>query len=66
MSQNKEYIITYRSKEHFEVLGWILASSLEEAKKEAKAKLLPEAKKYKVEEAEIAEWENGSKISFSV
>ncbi len=56
----KEYILTYKSQEHFEVLGWVRAKSLEEAKKIAQIQLLIEAKRYNVIEAEIAEWgENG-------
>ncbi len=52
----KDYIITYRSQEHYEVLGWVEADSLEDAKKKAKKTLSREAKYYSVPEAEIAEW----------
>ena len=56
----KEYILTYKSQEHFEVLGWVRAKSLEQAKKIAQTQLLIEAKRYNVTQAEIAEWrENG-------
>jgi len=44
----KEYILTYKSQEHFEVLGWVRAKSLEEAKKIAQIQLLIEAKRYNV------------------
>lgn len=54
--KTKEYIVTYRSLEHYEVLGWIEAESLEEAKKKAKKTLSREAKHYSVADAEIAEW----------
>ncbi len=52
----KEYIVTYRSLEHYEVLGWVEAESLEEARKKAKKSLAKEAKHYSVADAEIAEW----------
>ncbi len=66
MKQKKEYIITYKSQEHFEVLGWVQASSIKEAKKKAQQELLKEAKHYKVAEAEIAEWKNGNNIYFNI
>ena len=60
----KEYILTYKSQEHFEVLGWVRAKSLEEAKKVAQIQLLTEAKRYNLTEAEIAEWGENSIVSF--
>ncbi len=60
----KEYILTYKSQEHFEVLGWVRAKSLEEAKKIAQIQLLIEAKRYNVREAEIAEWGENSIVPF--
>ena len=60
----KEYILTYKSQEHFEVLGWVRAKSLEEAKKIAQIQLLIEAKRYNVTEAEIAEWGENSIAPF--
>ena len=60
----KEYILTYKSQEHFEVLGWVRAKSLEEAKKIAQIQLLIEAKRYNVTEAEIAEWGENSIVPF--
>jgi hypothetical protein len=60
----KEYILTYKSQEHFEVLGWVRAKSLEEAKKTAQIQLLIEAKRYNVKEAEIAEWGENSIVAF--
>jgi len=62
----KEYIITYKSKEHYEVLGYVRAISLEEAKKKALVKLLPEAKYYNVTEAEIDEIVKFDKIIFDI
>jgi len=60
----KEYILTYKSQEHFEVLGWVRAKSLEKAKKTAQIQLLIEAKRYNVKEAEIAEWGENSIVPF--
>ncbi len=61
-SKQKEYIITYRSQEHFEVLGWVFAYNMEDAVQEAKIKLADEIKKYNVKNAEIAEWKDGREI----
>ena len=60
----KEYILTYKSEEHFEVLGWVKAKSLEEAKKIAQTQLLREDKHYDVKEAEIAEWGENNIVTF--
>lgn len=62
----REYIITYKSEEHFEVLGWVRAKSLEEAKEVAQIQLLAEAKRYNVAEAEITEWGDNSIVSFNI
>ena len=64
--KEKEYIITYRSREHFEVLGWVMAPSITEAKKKAQQELLKKAKYYNVPEAEIGEWKDGEKIRFNI
>ncbi len=66
MKQKKEYIITYKSQEHCEVLGWVNAFSIEEAKKKAKKELLKEAKYYEVIDARIAEWKNSNDIHFDI
>jgi predicted transcriptional regulator len=66
MIKEKEYVIIYQSKEHYEVLGYVHAASLEEAKKKALIKLLPEAKYYNVTEAEIDEIANFDKIFFKL
>ncbi|MDD2245335.1 MAG: hypothetical protein PHR13_12105 [Dysgonamonadaceae bacterium] len=60
----KDYIITYRSLEHYEVLGWVRAESMEEAKKEAK-NFSEQIKKYGVKNMMIAEWNNGESISLN-
>jgi len=65
-TKQKEYIITYRSEEHYEVLGYVKAASLEAAKKQAQKKLLGEAKYYNVENGEIDEIVKTDKISFDI
>ncbi len=62
----KQYVIIYRSLEHFEVLGFVTADSIEEAEDRAKKELLVEAKHYMVTEAEIAELKDLNKISFDI
>lgn len=64
--QKKEYIITYRSQEHYEVLGWVIASSMKEAKKRAQKELLKKVRRYNVVEAKIAEWKNSENILFDI
>jgi predicted transcriptional regulator len=60
----KEYIITYRSEEHFEVVGWVKAQSIEEAKETAKSVLAKDASFYGVTEAEIAEYGSSEIMNF--
>ncbi|HOB90221.1 MAG TPA: hypothetical protein PLN18_01730 [Candidatus Colwellbacteria bacterium] len=62
--EEKTYIVTYRSEEHFEVVGWVWASNLLEAKRKAKAELAEQARRYDVTLAEIAEYKDASEISF--
>lgn len=62
----KEYVIIYESHEHFEVLGFVNAGNLEEAKTRAQEELSAEAKKYNVVEAEIAELKDLNDIIFKV
>jgi len=64
--QKKEYVVIYQSLEHFEVLGFVNADSLEEAKAIAQKELLDEAKHYKIVEAEIAELKDLEKIFFNI
>jgi len=66
MTNEKEYIIVYKSQEHMEVLGYVKATSIEKAIKIAQTKLLPEAKYYEVTEAEISEISTPSNITFSL
>lgn len=64
--KKKEYVVIYKSKEHYEVLGYVTASSLEEAKNKAQAKLLPEAKYYNVTKAEVDEIAKFDEVSFDL
>lgn len=64
MTNEKEFIVVYKSLEHMEVLGYINAQSLEKAIKVAQTKLLPEAKYYEVSEAEISEISAPQNITF--
>jgi len=64
--KEKEYVVIYQSKEHYEVLGYVSAASPEEAKKKAQIKLLPGAKFYNVTEAEIDEIVKFDKIFFDI
>ena len=62
----KEYIITYQSEEHYEVLGYVKANSLSEAKIVAEKKLLDEAQYYNVTEAEIDEIAEHDVMTFEI
>lgn len=66
MTKVKEYIVVYKSKEHFEVLGYVDATSMNKAKKIAQEKLLPEAKYYDVTSAEISEISPPENILFNI
>jgi len=66
MKKTNEYIVTYKSQEHYEVLGWIRASSTEEAIKKAEKELLGAAKAYKVANAQIAKWIDDQLIMFNI
>jgi hypothetical protein len=52
----KEYIVTYRSDEHYEVLGWVKASSDREAIRKIRHTLKSEIERYGVINATVAEW----------
>ncbi|MCL4406055.1 MAG: hypothetical protein M1586_01660 [Patescibacteria group bacterium] len=60
----KTYIVTYRSKEHFEVVGWVWADNIAEAKRKAREELLDQARRYEVTLAEIAEYKDASEVNF--
>lgn len=62
--KQKEYIVIYHSEEHFEVLGFVKADSLQEARNKVRKELSKEAKHYSVTDAEIAETQNWEEISF--
>ncbi|MCX6737231.1 MAG: hypothetical protein NTX26_00605 [Candidatus Parcubacteria bacterium] len=63
---NKEYIITYQSEEHYEVLGYVKADSLAKAKALAEKKLFDEAQYYNVTEAEIDEIAEHDIMNFKI
>ncbi|MDD3940225.1 MAG: hypothetical protein PHQ01_01455 [Candidatus Pacebacteria bacterium] len=62
----KDYIITYRSSEHYEVLGWVRAETMEEAKNKAKIELKEQTKKYGVINVMIAEWREADNFSIEI
>lgn len=64
--QQKEYMVIYQSEEHYEVLGFVQATSLREAIEKAQIDLLSEAKYYNVNEAEIAEIAKFDTIIFNI
>jgi hypothetical protein len=61
----KEYIITYRSGEHYEVLGWVRASSVDEAFKKAHHDFRIDIEKYGIINATVAEWRGGASVRFN-
>jgi len=62
----RKYIITYQSEEHYEVLGYVEAESIDDAVKRAKEELKTEAKFYEVGKAKIAEIIGEEKIIFDI
>ncbi|MGC8851773.1 MAG: hypothetical protein ACP5PR_01580 [Minisyncoccia bacterium] len=64
--KEKEYVVIYESEEHFEVLGYVKAHSLKEAKEKAKEELLNEARYYNVTDAEIDEISQYDEIHFNI
>jgi hypothetical protein len=66
MTNEKEYVVVYKSLEHMEVLGYVKSTSIEKAIELAQTKLLPEAKYYEVSEAEISEISTPSTITFDL
>jgi hypothetical protein len=64
--KEKEYVVIYESEEHFEVLGYVKANSLEEAKEKAQKELLSEAQYYNVTDAEIDEIGQSDYVSFNI
>ena len=61
---DKEYVITYRSHEHYEVLGWVTAASAGEAIEKARTELKSEIERYGVQDAFVAEWRASEPFSF--
>jgi len=60
----KYYIIVYRSREHFEVLGWEKSKTMDEAKIKFQENYSGLIEKYKVKDAVIAEWKEPEDIQF--
>jgi hypothetical protein len=63
-NEEKTYIVTYKSEEHFEVVGWVWAENMLEAKRKAKTELAEQARCYDVNLAEIAEYKDASEMGF--
>jgi len=61
----KEFIVTYRTSEHYEVLGWTKASSLKKAKEKIKKELIKDANYYNISEAQIGEYKGIETIFFN-
>jgi len=61
--RQKEFVVIYKSREHYEVLGFVRAESLKEAIEEAKRGLDYEAKHYGTGKAMIFEITDGKEIS---
>ena len=64
--KEKEYVIIYESDEHYEVLGYVRAHSLKEAKEKKQKELLDEARYYSVTNAEIDEIAQYDDITFDI
>jgi len=64
--KEKEYVIIYESDEHYEVLGYVRAHSLKEAKEKTQKELLDEARYYSVTNAEIDEIAQYDDITFDI
>jgi len=62
----KEFIITYRSQEHYEVLGWVKAPSLKKAKEKAKKELIEDANRYHISEAQIGEYKGKETVFLNI
>lgn len=61
----KDYIITYRSPEHYEVLGWVRAKTMEEAKEKVRIELKDQIEKYGAIDVMIAEWKDADHFSIN-
>lgn len=64
--QLKNYVVIYRSQEHYEVLGYVKASNMKEAIARAQKELRMEARKYEVREATIGEIKEEKEITFDI
>lgn len=62
--KEKEYVIFYKSVEHYEIIGFVKADSMKEAEEKALKEMEKEAVKYKVKEAMLAEISECKEIIF--
>jgi len=63
--KSKGYIITYRSNEHYEVLGWVKAASASQALEKARRELKKEIERYGVINATLGEWQGVQNVRFN-
>jgi len=61
--KQKEFVVIYKSREHYEILGFVRAESPEEAVEKAKRDLNYDARHYGVGRAMVFEIRNGGEIS---
>lgn len=64
MKKEKEFVVFYKSMEHYEILGFVKANSIKGAEEKALKELNIEAIKYSVKEAMIAEISECKEIIF--
>ncbi len=62
--KDKDFIITYRGKDSYVVLGWVRAFSQEDAKKKIKEKFKDRAKERFVSGVQVGEWKGCGPIFF--
>lgn len=60
----KDFLVFYKSSEHYEILGFVRAKSAKEALKKAKRELKGEAERYEVKRAMLFEISGGLEIGF--
>lgn len=68
MSKTKleKYAVVYESQEHYEVLGYVRANNIKSAIEKARKELKKEAKRYDVEKAKIAKFEDEKEVGFDI
>ncbi|MFH1234301.1 MAG: hypothetical protein V1493_01690 [Candidatus Diapherotrites archaeon] len=65
-TEKKDFVVIYRAKEHYEVLGFVRAGSIGEAKEMAPKIFDYEADYYEVRHAMIFEISKGEEILFGM